>query len=129
MTNFSAYDLKQIAKLPPAIAALAEKYPSDILNAAEVWDEPPFPENHIPEIIEIYYGETEVSDVLIINGEIKDFRVRDVDDNTPISVLIDDQHTYLQIEGKEIMNRLGGVILPELFIDPTTLIKSVLGEK
>ncbi|WP_237088475.1 hypothetical protein [Nostoc sp. PCC 7120 = FACHB-418] len=39
---------------------------------------------------------------------------------------IDDQWAYIQIEGQEILNRLGGVILPDVVIEPTALLNSVL---
>ncbi|RUR72658.1 hypothetical protein DSM107007_56720 [Nostoc sp. PCC 7120 = FACHB-418] len=58
MNKFSDYELSLLAKLPLDIAALANEHRIDIMNAAECWDEPPFPDNYIPEMIEIYYGNT-----------------------------------------------------------------------
>jgi hypothetical protein len=124
--QLSDYELEKIAKLPPEIAALAKNYPSDIFNAAEFWNEPPFPDNYIPELVEIYYGDTDSPDVFIMNGKLEDYRVHNIDDNAQsIAVQIDDQWAYIQIEGKEILNRLGGVVLPDVIVDPSMLLNSV----
>jgi len=127
MNKFSDYELSLLAKLPLDIAALANEHRIDIMNAAECWDEPPFPYNYIPEMIEIYYGNTPSPHVFIVNGELEDYRLDDLDLNTKsIAVQIDDQWAYIQIEGQEILNRLGGVILPDVVIEPTALLNSVL---
>jgi hypothetical protein len=124
--QFSAYELEQLAKLPPEIAALASYYPTDIMNAAEFWHEPPFPENYIPSLIEVYYGDTASSDIFILNGELRDYQIRNFDKSTPsIAVQIDDQWAYIQVEGKEILNRLGGVILPDVIVEPSILFSSL----
>ncbi|MBD2531904.1 hypothetical protein H6G97_20875 [Nostoc flagelliforme FACHB-838] len=126
MSQFSAYELEQLAKLPSEIAALANKYRVDIVNAGEFWDQPPFPDNYIPELVEIYYGYTDSPDVFIRNGVLEDYRVRNLDDNTPsVAVQIDDQWAYIQIEGREILNRLGGVVLPDVIVKPSLLLNSV----
>ncbi|RUR72657.1 hypothetical protein DSM107007_56710 [Nostoc sp. PCC 7120 = FACHB-418] len=65
--------------------------------------------------------------MFIVNGELEDYRLDDLDLNTKsIAVQIDDQWAYIQIEGQEILNRLGGVILPDVVIEPTALLNSVL---
>lgn len=128
MNNLSEYELQLLTKLPLDIVALVNNYRTDVINAAEFWNEPPFPENHIPEFIEIYYGDAESPHIFIMNGEIKDYKVSNLPDNTKsISVLIDDQWAYIQIEGKEILNRLGGVVLPDVLVSPSTLINSLVG--
>ncbi len=49
-----------------------------------------------------------------------------LDDNTPsVAVQIDDQWAYIQIEGREILNRLGGVVLPDVIVKPSLLLNSV----
>lgn len=127
MNNFSEYELNLLAKLPLDIALLAGKYRIDIINAAEFWDEPPFPENYLPEMIEIYYGNTPSSHVFILNGKLEEYRLDEVDINpNSIAVQIDDQWAYIQVEGQEILNRLGGVVLPDLVIKPSALLNSVL---
>jgi hypothetical protein len=128
VNNLSEYEWKLLSKLPLDIAALVDNYHTEIMNAAEFWDEPPFPEHHIPEIIEIYYGDADSSHILILNGELKDYNVTNLPDNTKsISVLIDDQWAYIQIEENVILNRLGGVVLPEVLVSPSSLINSLVG--
>jgi hypothetical protein len=127
--KFSEDELRSIAKLPTKIAKLAYKYPIDIINVAESWSAPPYPENYIPEIIEIFYGENEESDILIHNGQLKEFNPRNLDENMPlIAVQIDGQWAYIQIEGEEVINRLDNVILPSVLLDPSILVKSILKE-
>ncbi|WP_375491816.1 hypothetical protein [uncultured Nostoc sp.] len=128
MTNLSEYELQLLSKLPLDIASLVNNYRTDILNAAEFWGEPPFPENHVAKFIEIYYDDAESPHIFIVNGELKDYNVTNLPDNTKsISVLIDDQWAYIQIEGDVILNRLGGVVLPDVLVSPSTLINSLIG--
>lgn len=128
MTNLSEYELQLLSKMPLDIASLVNNYRTEILNAAEFWGEPPFPENHVPQFIEIYYGDAESPHIFIVNGELKDYNVTNLPDNTKsISVLIDDQWAYIQIEGDVILNRLGGVVLPDVLVSPSTLINSLVG--
>ncbi|MBD2303437.1 hypothetical protein [Nostoc sp. FACHB-190] len=128
MGNFSDYELQLLSKLPLDIALLANNYRADILNAAEFWDEPPFPENYVPELVEIYYGDADSPHVFIRKGKLEDYSLIDSDANAKsIAVQIDHQWAYIQIEGQEILNRLGGVVLPEVIIDPIALTNSALG--
>lgn len=124
----SDYERQIISKLPPDIAALADKYPSDIFNAAEYYECPPFPDGYIPHSIEIYYQEdADNSNVFIVDGILKDYKIDNLDEKSQfIGVQIDDEWGYIQIEGKEILNRLGSVILPDVILQPTVLINSVL---
>lgn len=128
MNNLSEYELQLLSKLPLDIAALVNNYHTDIINAAEFWDEPPFPVNYVPEFIEIYYGDAESPHIFIVNGELQDYNVTNLpDNNKSISVLIDDQWAYVQIEGQVILNRLEGVILPDVLVSPSSLINSLVG--
>jgi hypothetical protein len=125
MKDLSEYEL--LTRLPLDVAALVDNYHTDIINAAEFWNEPPFAENYIPEFIEIYYGDAESPHIFIVNGELKDYDVNLLDNTKSISVLVDDQWAYIQIEGQVILNRLGGVVLPDVLVSPSTLINSLVG--
>jgi hypothetical protein len=127
MKNLSEYEWQLLTKLPLDVAALVDNYHTDIINAAEFWNEPPFAENYIPEFIEIYYGDAESPHIFIVNGELKDYDVNLLDNTKSISVLVDDQWAYIQIEGQVILNRLGGVVLPDVLVSPSTLINSLVG--
>jgi hypothetical protein len=127
MKKLSDYELQLLSKLPLDIAALVNSYRTDILNAAEFWDEPSFPEGYQPKLIEIYYGDSESPHIFIQDGKLKDYNVSNLPDNAKsISVLIDDQWSYIQIEGNEILNRLGGVVLPDVLVNASSLMNSLV---
>ncbi|MCC5640008.1 hypothetical protein LC593_30105 [Nostoc sp. CHAB 5844] len=120
-------DRAMISKLPPEIAALANKYPSDIFNAAESWNDPSFPDNYIPETIEIFCDNESV--VFIQDGELQDYQPTIAERNsTTITVIIDSNFAYIEIEGQEILNKLGGVIFPDIFVSHSELILEIAGE-
>ncbi len=130
MYPFSDYELRKIEQLPKEIADLAQKYPIDIVNVAESWEELSFPENYIPEIIEVYYGDSAVSDVLVVNGEIQSFTTRELEENEAvIAVHIDGKWAYIQIEGKELINKLDEIILPSVIADVPTLAQSIAAKR
>ncbi|MBD2440554.1 hypothetical protein [Nostoc sp. FACHB-110] len=120
-------DWEVISKLPPEIASLAERYPSEILNTADSWDEEPFPNGYIPESIEIYCGDEEV--VFIIDGLLDFYQPINIGRNsTTLTVMIDSNFAYIEIEGKEILNKLGGVILPDVITSPEAMMTEIIGE-
>lgn len=132
MSDLSPYEISEIEKkLPPQFAVLKDKYPNTIASVAESWDEPPYPEGYTPDVIEIYYEDDGQSGFDIKNGEITLIRIEDV----PVSphlihLFIDDETAYVQIEGKVILNRIGGAILPETIMsNPELLLKSILRVK
>ncbi|MBD2615953.1 hypothetical protein H6G94_32705 [Nostoc punctiforme FACHB-252] len=121
---FSKYDLRQIAKLPSDISALAEKYPCEIINVADAIDDDPFPDGYIPHIFEIYYGTSDNANIYIVDGVLQDYNVPEFDGNTPsVSILFDGNFAYIEVEGKELLNKLGGAVLPHVTINPSTLIE------
>ncbi len=120
------------AKFPPDVIALCSKYPIDILNASDSFDNPPLQHNYIPKLIEIYYEQTLSPQVFIMDGILEDYHLllseRQKDYNS-ISVMIDHDWAYIEVEGKILLNRLGGVILPDVIIEPAKLISSVLSRQ
>lgn len=125
--NFNEYELGLLSKLPLDVVALAGKYRTDILNAGEFFDEPPFEDGYVPELIEIYYGDAESSHVFVKDGILQEYNLIDLDSNSKsISVQIDSQWAYIEIEGQVILDRLGGVKLPEVIVNPAALTKSAL---
>ncbi|MCF2151948.1 hypothetical protein IQ276_037195 [Desmonostoc muscorum LEGE 12446] len=121
---FSEYDLREIAKLPSDISALANKYPCEIINVADAWNDDPFPDGYIPRIFEIYYGTSENANVYIVDGVLQEYNVPEFEGNAPsVSVLFDGNFAYIEIEGREILNKLGGAVLPSVTINPSTLVQ------
>ncbi|MBD2451149.1 hypothetical protein H6G76_29270 [Nostoc sp. FACHB-152] len=120
-------DWQIISKLPPEIASLADRYPSEILNTADSWDEEPFPNGYIPESIEVYCGDEEV--VFIIDGLLDFYQPTTIGRNsTSLTVMIDSNFAYIEIEGKEILNKLGGVVLPDIVNYPSEVLTEIAGE-
>lgn len=125
--QFTEYELQQLAKLPAGIAALAEKYPVDIVSAAEYWDMPPLPEGYVPDNIEIYYDDHYQPYLSIECGKLTSFQLREPgNEPTTVVVMLDHNWAYAQIEGRVILDRLGGVVLPDVLLNPVSLLQTVL---
>lgn len=103
------------SKLPPQFAALKDKYPVAISNAAEYYDEPPFEEGYVPELIEVYYGEeADSAGIFAWNGSVS-VNLNNYQPNSPVLMKqIDGQWAYIQIGSITLLDRAGGVILPPI---------------
>jgi len=124
--TLSHSEIEDIRKMPDWVGELAEKYPVEIVNASEVWEDKEFPRNYIPQCIEVYYGVSMNSDgphIFIYQGNVKTFLVKESSKQSmSIMVDIDGKCAYLEVEGREVVNKLGGVILPEVIVNPSLLI-------
>ncbi|AUT04629.1 hypothetical protein CLI64_29775 (plasmid) [Nostoc sp. CENA543] len=130
MPQFNEYFLNKIAKLPPDISALVDKYPHEIMNVIYAWDDEPFPDNYIPETMDIYYGMSETVNVSVVNGVLRKYNVPKFNTNPPsVTVWFDGSIVYIEIEGKEVLNKLGGASLPQVTIDTSTFIDMLTGVK
>jgi len=115
-------------KLPPQFAALKDQYPVSISNAAEDWDTPPYREGYVPYDIDIYYRDyADGPDVSVINGQLQ-FIYLDhwVDDPDVIAMEIDGHWAYIQLQGRVILNRLGGAILPKVLVDSEEWLRIII---
>ncbi len=114
--KLSPGQIKEIdSKLPPYFAALRDKYPVAIANAAEYYDAPPFPESYVPEFIEVYYAEeSDSAGILAWNGTVS----VDLNNYKPASDVlmkqIDGQWAYIQVGSLVLLDRAGGVVLPPI---------------
>ncbi len=127
--HLSPHQIEEIeSKLPPQYAALKDKYPVAISNAAESWDIPSIPSGYVPQLIEIYYeDEADDSTIFIKNGQLVSIRLENtVKDPTVIMMEIDDQWAYIQLEGRIILDRRGGAILPDVVVNPSVLLSTIL---
>jgi hypothetical protein len=123
------YDRQEIAKLPPDIAALADKYPCEIVNVVDGWDDEPFPDNYVPQYVEIYSDAGEEASLCILDGVLTDYTPANPEINTStVQVIIDGKFAYVEIEGRVIINHLGGVILPEIAVNPSSLLQVLVKE-
>lgn len=113
--------------LPPLFAALKSKYPYTILNAADFWNEPPFPKSYIPHELEIYYGEGDTSDaadscpdLLIEDGVLQPMKLKHLVEVVPpdvCQILADGQWAYIEVEGVVLLNRLEDLVLPQVQVE------------
>lgn len=40
--------------------------------------------------------------------------------------MIDGEFAYIEVEGRQVLNKLGGIVLPEVAINPELLIQSII---
>lgn len=127
--SLNDYDRREIAKLPPQIAALADKYPCEIVNVVDAWDDEPFGINYVPQYVEIYSDAGEKASLCILDGVLTDYTPANPEINTStVQVIIDGKFAYIEIEGRVIINHLGGIILPKVSVDPSELIQVLIKE-
>jgi len=115
--------------LPPQFARLRDKYPLTIYNVSEVWDLPSHPAGYIPQFIDIYYEDCSGRQpaIKIENGKLTYVELQDpVTDPTLIYLTIEDDPAYVQIEGRVILNRLGGAVLPDVLTNLEVELRSIL---
>lgn len=125
--NISDYDQQLIDKLPSQIAALIDKYFFEIMNVADNWENPCLPDNYVPNEIELYTSEDLENPIISIsNGVLERYTFPKEGNNCLTSTLMfDGEFVYIEIEGKEVLNKMGNVPFPEMIINPVSLINSL----
>lgn len=112
----SDFQLQEISKLPPELAALKDQYPVAISLVAEYYDAPPFPQGYEPKLIEIYFGE-HVDGPGILYRKEKGFSF-DSDfytlNSSDFFMDIDHQVGYVRLGSQVLLNRVEGVVLPDI---------------
>lgn len=107
--------LEEIAKLPPHIRALKDKYPIEIANVAEYFLEPPLEAGYEHTIIEIFHDDATEPEIIIIRGELDFYEPEEPNPNYPVTAIRVDGHwVYIEIEGSRILDRRGGMIFPQI---------------
>ena len=101
-------------KLPPQFAALKYRYPATIYNAANHMDKPKFPQGYIPKNIAIYYEESSNGPLISWqNGQQLRVNIEEIPVNPDLTlVLVDNIWTYIQVQGKVILDRTIGIQFP-----------------
>ncbi len=115
--------------LPPQFARLRDKYPLTIYNISEVWDLPSHPAGYVPQFIDIYYEDCSGRQpaIKIKDGKLTYVELSDpVTDPTLIYLTIEDDPAYVQIEGRVILNRLGGTVLPDVLTNLEVELRFIL---
>ena len=120
-------ELAQIRRrLPRDIQALKDKYPQAVYNTSEAWGAKPFPHGYVPESISIFYTDDPSGrgpDISFYEGNLISFNLEPSKDNDVIKVSIDAEWAYIQVGRKVLLNRLGGVILPDILLEQKTLLE------
>jgi hypothetical protein len=116
------------AKFPPDIAVLAHNYPCEIYNALEALDNEPLPNNYIPQAIDVYNDVDEEAIFQVWEGKLERYVPTERKNAAAIQVGIDGNWVYIEIEGRVILDKLGGVILP--FVNVTeSLVLELLSKQ
>jgi len=127
MSKLTESDRELIARnLPPEIAALAERYPSDVLNAA-IWRSKSLPSTF--KTVEFWYGDSNDTnpDIIISDGILRFWMERPDGYNPPVCALqLDSKWVFIEIEGKIALDRLNEITLPPIVSDPTLLLSGLL---
>jgi hypothetical protein len=113
--------------LPPQFAALKDRYPYAIVNAADHWNQTPFPVGYVPHSIDIYYGDEVLGpDISIENGLLVSVRFPSEESaqSSVIQLDVDGRFAYIQIEGIVILNLLSNVVLPNVLVDQFAFLKA-----
>ncbi len=122
--RLTKYKLEQIRKkLPPSIQFLKDEYPQTTYNISEAWDLEPLPDGYVPDYIGVFYGDdARGSHICLSFGELLPLKLTPPPDKDVVKVSIDDEWAYIQIKDKVLLDRLGGVVLPDLFLDTQKLL-------
>lgn len=91
------------------------QYPNATLNAEEFVNVPPFITGYQAKEIEVFFGDSaENTTYYYKNGEWVDVNFENIDDESVVQITIDDQWAYIQAENEVLLDRMGGVKLPEM---------------
>lgn len=122
-------EIQQIDSTMPQFAALKDKYPYAVLNAADNWEETPFPVGYVPRTIDVYYGDDVLEPSLSVeNGNLTSLKFPNEEESlTPVTQIdVDGRWAFIEVEGVVLLNHLEGVVLPEVLVD-TSVIASAVG--
>lgn len=91
------------------------QYPNATINAEEYINVPSFPTGHQPREIEVYLGDSSADSVYHYrDGDWFDIDLENIEDESVVQILIDDQWAFVQAGDKVLLNRMGGVELPKI---------------
>ncbi|MBW4458325.1 MAG: hypothetical protein KME55_40245 [Nostoc indistinguendum CM1-VF10] len=118
-------------KLFPHLSAFANKYFvehfNQFKNVVDSWDEEPIPDGCSLESFEIYYGTANIPQICVVNGVLKQYELPEVEENnSSITMISEGDFVYIEIEGKEFINKIRGVILPQVITNPSVLLNNII---
>ena len=90
-------------------------YPNATLNAEDYINTPPFPPGYQAKEIEVYLGDVcEDSAYHYRHGKWFDINLENITDESVVQILIDGQWAFIQAGNEVLLDRMGGVELPEI---------------
>jgi hypothetical protein len=91
------------------------QYPNAKLNAEDSINLTPFPNGYRPREVEVYLGDSSEDSVYHYrNGRWFDISLQNITDESVVQILVDNRWAYIQAENKVLLDKLGGVVLPEV---------------
>lgn len=91
------------------------QYENATYNANDCIDIAPYPEGYKPKAIEIYYGDAPSDSTYYYrDGKWVDINLENMEDESVVQILIDAQWAYIQAGNEVLLDRIGGVELPEI---------------
>ena len=115
-------------KLPAEFAALKYRYPVSIYNAASHWDKQKFHLGYVPKRIAIYYDESsDGPSVSWWRGEPMRVQTEEIPIKPDvIQVDVDYIWTYIQVQGKVILDRTQGIEFPPELTQPELMLRKLI---
>jgi hypothetical protein len=115
--SFMDSDWAMVADLPEWAQAYAEAWPVPTCQAAMYWNEAPAG-RMVPKLIEVYLnGRPEAAVVIhrgeVVSGDITEF----FGEHKAIAIEFDSIVRYVDIEGKNLLNTVGLLILPDCLLN------------
>ena len=88
----------------------------DSINSAEEYrNVPPFPEGFKPKEIEVFFGNSPIDSTYHYrNCEWFDINLENSGEEPVTQILVDNQWAFIQVEDKVLLDRMGGIELPEI---------------
>ena len=88
----------------------------DSINSAEEYrNVPPFPEGYKPKEIEVFFGNSPIDSTYHYrNCEWFDINLENSGEEPVTQILVDNQWAFIQVEDKVLLDRMGGIKLPEI---------------
>ena len=88
----------------------------DSINSAEEYrNVPPFTEGYKPKEIEVFFGNSPIDSTYHYrNCEWFDINLENSGEEPVTQILVDNQWAFIQVEDKVLLDRMGGIELPEI---------------
>lgn len=127
LTQFHLDIIEQ--NLPPRFAALKDRYPSTIFNAADHWHKRKFPSGYVPKHIAIYYQESAPSSAISwYQGQMElNVKIEEIPEDPDVTqVWVDSIWTYICVKGQVILDRTSGIQFPPELMNHELMLRKLV---